>query len=74
MIVLATDSFFMAMFFFIWAMNMMAFVPFAQFPVTSRIAFPAMFALIGWHPTDKRGRALLGDAPPVAEQVMPLGA
>src|SRR4051812_39990640 len=29
--------YFMAMFFFIWAMNMMAFVPFAQFPVTSRI-------------------------------------
>jgi len=40
--------YFMAMFFFIWAMNMMAFVPLAQFPVTSRIAFPAMFALIGW--------------------------
>lgn len=40
--------YFMAMFFLIWSMNMMAFVPFIQFPVTSRIAFPAMFALVAW--------------------------
>ena len=39
------------------------------------IGFAVMLALVGWHPTDKRGRALLGDAPPVAEEVaQPLGA
>jgi Na+/H+ antiporter NhaD/arsenite permease-like protein len=38
------------------------------------IGFLVMLALVGWHPTDKRGRALISDAPPVAEQVMPLGA
>jgi Na+/H+ antiporter NhaD/arsenite permease-like protein len=38
------------------------------------IGFAVMLALVGWHPTDKRGRALIGDAPPVAEEVMPLGA
>ncbi|MGQ0655417.1 MAG: citrate transporter [Betaproteobacteria bacterium] len=38
------------------------------------IGFAVMLALVGWNPTDKRGRALLGDAPPAAEQVMPLGA
>ena len=38
------------------------------------IGFAVMLAITGWHPTDKRGRALLGDAPPVAEEVTPLGA
>jgi Na+/H+ antiporter NhaD/arsenite permease-like protein len=38
------------------------------------IGFAVMLAITGWQPTDKRGRALLGDAPPVAEEVMPLGA
>jgi Na+/H+ antiporter NhaD/arsenite permease-like protein len=38
------------------------------------IGFAVMLAIVGWHPTDKRGRALLGDAPPVAEEVTPLGA
>ena len=38
------------------------------------LGFIVMLALVGWHPTDKRGRALIGDAPPVAEEVMPLGA
>jgi Na+/H+ antiporter NhaD/arsenite permease-like protein len=37
------------------------------------IGFAVMLALVGWQPTDKRGRALVGDAP-VAEEVMPLGA
>ena len=38
------------------------------------LGFMVMLAIVGWHPTDKRGRALLGDAPPVAEQILPLGA
>jgi Na+/H+ antiporter NhaD/arsenite permease-like protein len=38
------------------------------------IGFAVMLAITGWHPTDKRGRALLGETPPVAEEVMPLGA
>jgi Na+/H+ antiporter NhaD/arsenite permease-like protein len=39
------------------------------------IGFLVMLAIVGWHPTDKRGAALLGDAPPVAEEVVyPLGA
>jgi Na+/H+ antiporter NhaD/arsenite permease-like protein len=38
------------------------------------IGFAVMLALAGWHPTDKRGRAMIGDAPPVAEEVLPLGA
>jgi Na+/H+ antiporter NhaD/arsenite permease-like protein len=38
------------------------------------LGFLVMLAIMGWHPTDKRGRAMLGDAPPVAEEVMPLGA
>jgi Na+/H+ antiporter NhaD/arsenite permease-like protein len=38
------------------------------------LGFIVMLALVGWHPTDKRGKALAGDVPPVAEQVMPLGA
>jgi Na+/H+ antiporter NhaD/arsenite permease-like protein len=39
------------------------------------LGFMVMLALVGWNPTDKRGRALIGDAPPVAdEMVYPLGA
>jgi len=38
------------------------------------IGFAVMLAIVGWHPTDKHGRALLGDAPPVAEEVLPLAA
>jgi Na+/H+ antiporter NhaD/arsenite permease-like protein len=38
------------------------------------IGFAVMLAIVGWHPTDKRGRALLGDAPPVAEEVLLIGA
>jgi Na+/H+ antiporter NhaD/arsenite permease-like protein len=39
------------------------------------LGFLVMLALTGWHPTDKRGRALVGDAPPVAEEFfVPLGA
>jgi Na+/H+ antiporter NhaD/arsenite permease-like protein len=38
------------------------------------LGFAVMLALVGWHPTDKRGRALLGESPPVAEEVLPLGA
>jgi F-type H+-transporting ATPase subunit a len=36
------------LFFFVWFMNLMAFIPLAQFPVTSRIAFPAGLALVVW--------------------------
>jgi Na+/H+ antiporter NhaD/arsenite permease-like protein len=38
------------------------------------IGFAVMLALAGWHPTDKRGRALVGDALPVAEEVLLLAA
>ncbi|HYD04884.1 MAG TPA: citrate transporter, partial [Reyranella sp.] len=38
------------------------------------IGFAVMLALVGWHPTDKRGKALYGEVPPVAEEVFPLGA
>jgi Na+/H+ antiporter NhaD/arsenite permease-like protein len=39
------------------------------------LGFAVMMALVGWHPTDKRGRALLGESPPVAEDILvPLGA
>ena len=38
------------------------------------IGFFVMLALVGWHPTDKRGHALVGEVEPVAEQVLPLGA
>jgi F-type H+-transporting ATPase subunit a len=34
------------LFFFVWAGNLMAVVPFAQFPVNSRIAFPAALAIL----------------------------
>jgi F-type H+-transporting ATPase subunit a len=33
-------------FFFIWALNFMSILPFAQFPVTSRFAIPVAFALL----------------------------
>ncbi len=38
------------------------------------LGFAVMLALTGWHPTDKRGRALLGETAPVAEEVLPSGA
>jgi len=33
-------------FFFIWVLNVMSIIPFAQFPVTSRFAIPLAFALL----------------------------
>jgi hypothetical protein len=33
-----------------------------------------MLALVGWHPTDKRGRALIGESPPVATEISPAGS
>jgi F-type H+-transporting ATPase subunit a len=38
--------FLMSLFFFIWVMNLMEIIPFAQFPVTSRIAYPVSLMLI----------------------------
>ena len=38
------------------------------------LGFIVMLALVGWHPTDKRGRTLLADAPPMAEQTLVYGA
>ena len=40
--------FLVALFFFVWMMNLMAVIPVAQFPVPSRIAFPAALAVIVW--------------------------
>jgi len=37
-----------SLFFFIWIMNLLSIIPVAQFPVTSRIAFPAGLALMVW--------------------------
>ncbi|NLU67130.1 F0F1 ATP synthase subunit A [Streptomyces sp. HNM0574] len=37
-----------ALFFFVWVMNLWSIIPFAQFPVTSVIAFPAGLAIIVW--------------------------
>ncbi|GAB2600885.1 F0F1 ATP synthase subunit A [Streptomyces capparidis] len=37
-----------SLFFFVWIMNLWSIVPFAQFPVTSIIAFPAGLALLVW--------------------------
>ncbi|MER7585202.1 F0F1 ATP synthase subunit A [Kitasatospora sp. NPDC097691] len=37
-----------SMFFFIWLMNIMSVIPFAQFPVTAAIAFPAGLAAVVW--------------------------
>lgn len=40
--------FLVALFFFVWFMNLMAVIPVAQFPVPSRIAFPVALAVIVW--------------------------
>ncbi|MGA4541478.1 F0F1 ATP synthase subunit A [Uniformispora flossi] len=40
--------FLVSMFFFLWTMNLMSIVPLAQFPVTSRIAYPAVIVGIVW--------------------------
>ena len=37
-----------SLFFFVWSMNVMAIIPGAQFPVSSRFAFPVVLALIVW--------------------------
>ena len=37
-----------SLFFFVWTMNIMAIIPGAQFPVSSRFAFPVVLALIVW--------------------------
>ncbi|GAA1265491.1 F0F1 ATP synthase subunit A [Kitasatospora nipponensis] len=36
------------MFFMVWVMNIMSVIPFAQFPVTAVIAYPAGLALVVW--------------------------
>ncbi len=40
--------FMVALFFFVWIMNLWSIIPVAQFPVTSVIAFPAGLALLVW--------------------------
>jgi F-type H+-transporting ATPase subunit a len=40
--------FLVSLFFFVWLMNLMAFIPGVQFPVTSRIGFPAGLAIVVW--------------------------
>jgi F-type H+-transporting ATPase subunit a len=40
--------FLFALFFFVWLMNVMSFVPGIQFPVSSIIAFPAALAIMVW--------------------------
>jgi F-type H+-transporting ATPase subunit a len=40
--------FLFSLFFFVWLMNVMSFVPGIQFPVSSRIAFPAALAVMVW--------------------------
>jgi F-type H+-transporting ATPase subunit a len=40
--------FLLALFFFVWLMNVMSFVPGIQFPVSSIIAFPAALAIMVW--------------------------
>jgi F-type H+-transporting ATPase subunit a len=35
-----------SLFFFIWMLNLFSVIPFLQFPVTSRIAYPAVLALV----------------------------
>ena len=37
-----------SLFFFVWIMNLWAVIPFAQFPATSVIAYPAALVLIVW--------------------------
>jgi len=40
--------FLMSLFFFIWIMNVMSIIPFAQFPATSHFAYPVVLALCVW--------------------------
>ena len=40
--------FLFSLFFFVWMLNIWGIIPFAQFPVSSRIAWPAALALIIW--------------------------
>ncbi|MER7398665.1 F0F1 ATP synthase subunit A [Streptomyces sp. NPDC000151] len=40
--------FMVALFFFVWIMNLWSIIPVAQFPVTSVIAFPAGLAIVVW--------------------------
>ncbi|MFC5910262.1 F0F1 ATP synthase subunit A [Streptacidiphilus monticola] len=37
-----------SLFFFVWIMNIMSIIPFAQFPVASRFAYPVALALLVW--------------------------
>ncbi|GAA2821198.1 F0F1 ATP synthase subunit A [Kitasatospora paracochleata] len=37
-----------SMFFFVWIMNIMSIIPFAQFPVMAKIAFPVGLAAVVW--------------------------
>jgi F-type H+-transporting ATPase subunit a len=40
--------FLVSLFFFVWVMNLFSIIPGAQFPVTSRFAFPVGLALVIW--------------------------
>lgn len=40
--------FLFSMFFFVWMLNIWGVIPFAQFPVSSRIAWPAALTLLVW--------------------------
>ena len=40
--------FIVAIFFFVWIMNLFSLIPLIQFPATSKIAFPAGLALVVW--------------------------
>ncbi|MDI2128163.1 F0F1 ATP synthase subunit A [Yinghuangia seranimata] len=40
--------FLVSIFFFVWVMNVMSIIPLAQFPVTSRIAYPASIVGMVW--------------------------
>ena len=40
--------FIVAIFFFVWIMNVFSLIPLIQFPATSKIAFPAGLALVVW--------------------------
>ncbi|MBV9022274.1 MAG: F0F1 ATP synthase subunit A [Streptomycetaceae bacterium] len=40
--------FLMSIFFFVWIMNIMSIIPLAQFPATSRFAFPVALAALVW--------------------------
>jgi F-type H+-transporting ATPase subunit a len=55
--------FLVSLFFFVWIMNLMSIVPVAQFPVTSRIAYPAALAAIvylTWVPLALRAQGVVG--------------